>query len=355
VQWYKMNVPLFSRVSSENIVVVSRQLATLFEAKVAVLDAFKLVASEADNPILQTALGTIVDDVQGGISISSALAKHPNVFSDFYVSMIRSGEESGRLSESFSYLAEYLERSHELMTRVKNALIYPAFVVVSFIVIVIIMLVVVIPQLNTILSESGQELPFATKLIMGISAFVVNYGLIFAALMAVAAVALWQYSRTSTGKMMFSHFKIGLPYFGILYRKLYLARLSDNMDTMLTSGISMVRALEVTADVIGDEYYRSIVIEAVESVRGGSSLSEAFSKYEEMPRILVQMIKIGEETGKLGYVLKTVARFYKREVTNAIDTLVSLIEPVMIVVIAMGVGVLLLAILGPIYNLSSSI
>jgi type IV pilus assembly protein PilC len=352
--WWQVSVPFFTTVSAEKVVILSRQLATLFEAKVAVLDAFKLVASEADNAVLESVLTAVVDDIQGGVSISAALSKHKNVFSDFYVSMIRPGEESGKLSESFTYLAEYLERSHDLVSRVKNALIYPAFVVVSFVVIVIIMLVVVIPQISQILTQTGQELPFSTQFIIGLSAFIVNYGLILLVMLIVAAFVLWQYMRTAAGRMATARLKISLPYFGQLYRKLYLARLSDNMDTMLSSGISMVRALEVTADVVGNDYYRAIILESVESIRGGGSLSEAFGKYAEIPRIMVQMIKIGEETGKLGYVLKTVARFYKREVTSAVDTIVSLIEPVMIVVLAVGVGFLLLAILGPIYNLTAS-
>jgi type II secretory pathway component PulF len=353
-QWWNFNIDFLTRVSSEEMVVISRQLSTLFEAKVAVLDAFKLVASETENSILQKVFAEIVDDIQGGIAISSALSKHKNIFSDFYISMIRSGEESGKLSESFTFLADYLERSHDLVSRVKNALIYPAFVVVSFIVIVIIMLVVVIPQITAILTQTGQELPIATKLVIGVSSFITNYGIVLLVMLILACGALWRYSKSDSGSMAVAQLKVSLPYFGDLYRKLYLARFSDNMDTLLTSGISMIRALEVTADVVGNAYYRAIILESVESVRGGGTLSEAFVKYKEMPKILVQMIKIGEETGKLGYVLKTVARFYNREVTSSVDTIVGLIEPMMIVVLAVGVGFLLVAVLGPIYNLTSS-
>lgn len=348
-------ITLFSGVPQSQVVILSRQLATLFDAKVSIIDALKLLSAEVENRTLQNVLSEMTDDIQGGITISAAMARHPKVFTSFYVSMIRSGEESGKLSESFNYLADYLERQFELAAKVKNALVYPAFVVVSFIGVMVVMLVVVIPQLSSLLTDTGQELPATTKFIIGLSNVFVNYGVYLAVLAVIAIGVFIRYARTEAGKEVLSRVRLSLPYFGGLYRKLYLARITDNMDTMLSSGISMVRAIEITADVVENRVYRAILLETMEAVRAGSSFSDALSRHPEIPRIIVQMSKIGEETGKLGYVLSTIGRFYKRETTNAVDTLVSLIEPAMIVFLGLGVGFLLTAILGPIYSISSGI
>lgn len=351
----KTRLTFFSGVSQGQVVILSRQLATLFDAKVSIIDALKLLAGESENPTLQDVLIEMTDDIQGGVTISSAMAKHPNVFSSFYVSMIRSGEESGKLPEALNYLSDYLERQYELTSKVRNALVYPAFVIVSFIAVMIVMLVVVIPQLSAILLDTNQELPFTTKLIIGVSNVFINYGVYLAVAGIILIGLLIRFARTPAGGAVLSRVKLSVPYFGTLYRKLYLARVTDNMNTMLSSGISMVRAIEITADVVGNQVYRTILLDAMEMVRAGSSFSEALSKHPEFPRIIVQMSKIGEETGKLGYVLSTIGRFYKRETSNAVDTLVSLIEPLMIVVLGLGVGLLLTAIIGPIYNISAGI
>jgi len=342
-------------VPQKDIVLLSRQLSTLFEAKVSALNTFKLLASESENPILQTVLTEISDDIQGGIPISGALAKHPKIFTTFYVSMIRSGEESGRLSESFVYLADYLERSYELVSKAKNAMLYPAFVVFSFVVVMILMLTVIIPKLADILEETGAELPIYTKIVLGLSDFVINYGVWFLIMLILAGVGSWRYGVTDKGKNAFARFKLSIPYVGTLYRKIYLSRIADNMDTMLASGISVVRALEITGDVVDSDIFKGLMAEAAEDIKGGSGIAEAFGRHPEFPNIMVQMMRVGEETGKLGFVLNTIARFYRREVDSAVDTLVSLIEPIMIILLGLGVGFLLISVLGPIYNISAGI
>ncbi len=348
-------LPFFNRVKMSEVVMLSRQISTLFEAKVSVLQTFQLLASQAENQTLQTGLIEIIDDIKGGISISEAMRKQPKIFSEFYVDMVRSGEETGKLAETFTYLADYLERSYELTTKTKNALIYPAFVIISFVVVMILMMTMVIPKLSQILLENGQEIPIYTKIVIGISNLFVNYGVFLVIVFVALVIFLWRYLKTANGKASFSRFKLAVPYIGDLYRKLYLSRIADNLNTMLTSGISMVRALEITADVVDNEVYRQILKEASESIKSGDTVSDVFSRYPEMPPIMIQMMKVGEETGKLGFVLETMSRFYRREVNAAVDTLVGLIEPVMIVVLGVGVGLLLTSVLVPIYNVASNI
>ncbi len=343
------------RVSLRETVLLSRQIATLFEAKVSALATFRLLATEVDSPVLRVILTEITDDIKGGTPISGALARHPEVFSDFYVSMVKSGEESGKMSEAFSYLADYLERSYTLVTRTRNALIYPIFVVASFVIVMILMMIFVIPKLSEILKETGGELPIYTRLVIGVSDFFVSYGLILGIVAIAVAIFLLRYAPTPAGRVATSRLKLSIPYFGSLYRKLYLSRIADNLNTMLTSGIPAVKALEITADIVDNEVYKEILLKTTEAVRAGSPMSGALARYEEVPSIMIQMMKVGEETGQMGFVLDTLSRFYNREVNNEIDTIVGLIEPAMIVVLGLGVGVLLTAILVPIYNIASSL
>ncbi len=343
---------LFKRIKTRDIVILSRQLSTLFEAKVPAITSFRLLGAETENLALREKLAELLDDIQGGASISDAMARQPAVFSKFFVSMVRSGEESGKLDEVFSYLAAYLERNYELTSKAKSALVYPAFVVVAFIGVLILMLIYVIPQLSAILEETGGELPVYTKAIIAASDFLLNYGILLLIALVIGVIALWIYFRTPRGKTAISRFQISFPYIGNLYRKLYLSRMMDNFETLLSSGISAVRTLELTSEVISNEIYKKIILETIEAVKAGSSISEAFSRYEDIPGLAVQMIKVGEETGKLSFVTQTLSRFYKREVDTAIETLMSLIEPALIIVLGGGVGLLVAGILGPIYNLS---
>jgi type IV pilus assembly protein PilC len=350
-----LDLNVWGGVSLKEVVFMSRQISTLFEAQVSAIKAFSLLASNADSVDLKIILNEVVNDIQSGSSISGALAKHPKAFSEFYVNMVKAGEESGKLNQTFSYLADYLERQYELTSKTKNALIYPAFVVVVFITVMALMFVLVIPKLSQLIKDSGQDIPLYTQIVIGTSDFLVDYG-IFLLILFVAFIGYVIYlSTTQKGKTYLDKIKLSMPVFGDLYQKLYLSRISDNLDTMISSGIPIVRSIEITANVTGSKVYKDIMDDASESVKSGSPLSSALGKHSEIPQLLVQMIKVGEETGQLSTILKTAARFYKREVDGAVDTLVGLIEPIMIVALGLGVGILLASILVPIYNIASSV
>lgn len=346
---------IFKNVPQKDIVILSRQIATLFEAQVSALKAFSMLASNADNSTLRRRMNQVVDDLQAGSSISEALAKHPDIFSDFYTNMVKAGEESGTLTKTFNYLADYLDRQYELTSKTRNALIYPAFVVIVFIAVMILMMVMVIPKLSEIIIESGQDIPIYTRIIIGISNFFVDYGIFI--LIAFVLVMLYgiALSRREAGKLYLDRVRLSVPLFGKLYQKLFLSRIADNLDTMISSGIPIVHAIEITSNVVGSKTYSLIMKNTAESVKGGAALSDSLDREPLIPQIMVQMIKTGEETGSLGQILRTTAHFYKREVDDIVDTLVSLIEPIMIVVLGLGVGVLLSSILVPIYNIASSI
>jgi len=349
------NLSFFNKVSNKDVVILSRQIATLFEAQVSALRIFRLLAAEVDNKQLAIVLSSVGDDLQGGSPISKALARHPKVFSTFYVNMVHAGEESGKLSETFIYLADYLDRSYDIVSKAENALIYPIFVIAVFFGVMALMLTLVIPKISAVLIDSGQAVPIYTSIVIGFSNFLVHYGIFLLLALIAFGLYVWQLRKTERGKLVLDSLKLSVPYVGDLYKKLYLSRISDNFSTMLLSGVSVIEAIEITGSVVGNAAYAAILAEVGNDVKGGSSISDALSKHQEIPGIMVAMTKVGEETGELGKILATLAKFYNREVVNAVDTLVGLIEPIMIVALGLGVGVLLAAVLLPIYNLAGSI
>ncbi len=351
---FEANITL-GGVKNKDIVILSKQLSTLFEAQVSALRVFRLLAKESPSPILRQALEAVAADISDGSSVTQALSKHPKVFSTFYVNMVAAGEESGKLSSTFTYLSEYLDRAYELTSKAKNALIYPAFVISIFFIVMYLMLTMVIPKISQILIDSGQELPVFTKVVVAFSNFLSNYGIFMIVGLVVFAFLAFRFSRTEGGAAIFDDIKLSIPAVGNLYEKLYLARIAGNMNMMLTSGISMVKTLDNTAQVVDNKVYEQIMKTVSQDVSTGASVSDAMDKHERIPSMLSQMIRIGEETGRISSVLDTMARFYEREVVNAVDTLVGLIEPFMIVALGLGVGGLLASVLIPIYNITGAV
>lgn len=349
-------ISFFDKVSTKDVVILSRQIATLFDAQVSALKAFTMLAANTEKKLLGKKLTQIGDDLQAGVSISGALARHPDVFSEFYINMVKVGEETGKLNQVFLHLADYLDRQYSLTSKTRNALIYPVFVIITFFVVMTLMFVVVIPKLSSIILDSGQAVPFYTKIIIGISDVFVHYGFLGLIFLVFLGVWVWRMSVTEKGKLYLDSARLTIPAVGDLYKKLYLSRIADNMDTMLSAGVPILRVIEITSKVVGSHVYRTLLEDVSNKIKSGLSISASFEKYpDQIPGIMVQMIKVGEETGSLGSILKTLAEFYKREVDGAIDTLVGLIEPVMIVVLGLGVGILLVSVLVPIYNLAGNI
>lgn len=352
---FNMNIKWLERVPHRDLVILSRQIATLFEAQVSALKIFQLISQTIENDKLRRTLVEVTDDLQAGSSIADALDKHPGIFSNFYVSMVRSGEESGRLDETFLYLADYMERTHDIYTKARNALIYPAFVVVTFVAVIALILTVVIPKIGDVIEQAGQEPPVYTKIVIGVSNFLIDYGILIIVLIVISLFFAWRYSQTENGRSYFAQLKLSIPYIGSLYKRLYLSRIADTLSTMLNSGVAMVRAIEVAKTTVGNKVYEDILQETKNSVKEGGSVSDSLAQYEEIPQIMVGMIKVGEESGGLGDILSTLSKFYRKEVNDAVDTLVDLIEPALIVGLGLAVGVLMAAVLMPIYNLASGI
>lgn len=347
---------IFDRVSMKDIVNVSKQISALLDAGVSIIKALQLVSEDVKNVYFKKILSVVVQDVKSGKSISQAFEKHKNVFSDFYVNLVKTGEESGKMAQTFLYLSEYEDRNYALVVKVRNAMIYPAFVITTFLIVMIVVFTFVIPQLASILKESGVELPLLTRIVMSISDFLVAYGLYFLIFILASGIyVFFNFRNTDAWTNFFDTLKVKFPLVKNVFKMLYVTRIADNIQTLLTSGVSLTKAVQITADVVGNIYYKEILQQALTDIKAGLPISSSFSKRKDLiPSTLSQMLRIGEETGEIGKLMGNIAKFYQRELNNTIDTMVGLIEPIMIVLLGLGVGVLLVSVLMPIYNLAGS-
>jgi type IV pilus assembly protein PilC len=336
-------------------VLFSRQVSTLFEAGVSALRAFRLLAQENENKTLQEQIMAVADDIEGGISLSEALSRRPDLFSNFYVNMVKAGEESGKLNEVFLFLADYLDRNYELNQKIKKALTYPSFVIGTFILIMVGMLTFVVPKMAKMFAEEGATLPLVTRIVLFISDLFVKYGPITFPLLAIAGFIFYRWTKTEEGGLAVDEFGLKVPVFNNLIQKIFLQRLADNMNTMLSNGVPIVKSIDITTSILDNRVYKKLMARVSEKVQTGKSFSKALYEEPLVPNILVQMVHIGEETGELAYILKNLASFYRRELDTAIDSMIGLIEPAMIVSLGIGVGVLVSAILLPMYSLSDAI
>jgi type IV pilus assembly protein PilC len=351
-----LSLSIFDSVSKKEIVNFSRQMSALLEAGVPILKSFQLIEQDTAKPFFKSILQQTIDSIKSGDSISTSLMKHKKAFDDFYVSMVRSGEESGRMSNAFSYLADYMDRSYALTIKVRNAMIYPAFVVATFIIVMVLVFTMVIPKLAVILKESNVELPVLTRIVLSISDFLVAYGMYaFLIIGFVTGYVIIKFKDTDFFSRNMDTLKIKIPIFKNVFKMLYITRIADNMQTLLMSGVSLPKSINVTADVVGNIFYKQILLQSLEEIKTGITFSDSMAKHSDLiPSTMIQMIRIGEETGEVGKLLGNIAKFYQREINSTIDTVVGLIEPAMIVMLGLGVGLLLVSVLMPIYNLAGA-
>ena len=345
----------FNRVRLVDLVVFTRQFATLLEAKIPLSDALKTLARQTRNVILKEAVGELSADIDAGLTLSQALEKHGKIFSEFFVNMVRSAEVTGRMEEVMTFLADYLEKEAVLLSKVRNALIYPVIVVALFIIVAGLMLTTVIPQVKPIFEEAGVQLPFFTKILLLSGDFLLNWW--WALIMAVAVLffLVLDYLETEEGKAVFDQFRVEVPAVGNLFRKLYVARFAEALSVLLKGGVPVAQAIEIAGHTIGNYVYQDLLHEAAEGVRRGELLSQIFEKSQVyFPPLVAQMIAIGETTGRLDDMLSRISRFYSREVDNIVGNLVELIQPALMVSIGVLVGLLFASILLPLYDLAQA-
>ena len=332
----------------------TRQLATLIESGIPLIEGLQVLAHQMEKPSFRKVVNAIITSIEGGASLSIALQEHDNVFDAFFVNLVRVGEVSGKLQTTLNYLADYLEHSASLNSKIKGALFYPAFVLSSLVVVGAIMMTTVVPQLLQIIQDAGvTDLPLMTRILLAVSAFLHDYIIVVVVVVVALIIGIYEFTRTATGRYQWDSFKIHVPRFGRISRNLYIARIAETLATLIRSGVPILEGLSITARVVGNEVYERILLGAVESLRGGGSISEALAQHEEFPSLVSSMIATGEKTGRTDFMLENILKYYKTEAENDVQNLSQLIEPFLILILGIGIGGLVAAVLLPIYSLVS--
>jgi len=349
-------ITLFEGVSMKDVAIFSRQLSIMIDSNVPPAEAIEALGDQTRNAFFKEKIYNISKDVREGTQLSKALSKYPKIFSVFYVNMIKSGEVSGNLPRILEKVASHLENEYEIRSKVTGAMTYPAVILVIFVLIFAVIMIFVIPGLVEVLRDTGQELPLATRIIMGISDFFVNFWYIVVLMFGGIILFFVKYPKTPSGKDLFDRTLLKLPVLGNFYKSLFLTRFAENFSTLISAGITINEALEVVAKLIGNNVYQEAILTAKEKVVKGESISNVLSQRPDIiSPLFVQMVSVGEKTGKLDSSLENVVRFYKRETEVFIDSLSSIIEPLLIIGLALMVGLLVAAVLLPMYQVTTSI
>ncbi len=352
---FQSSLGFFNRVPKKDVVLFARQLAVMISATVPIVQSLRILVKQSSNITFKIIISEIADEVDGGAKLSASLARYPQAFSDFFIHMVRSGETTGKLDETLNYLADQQEKDYDLESKIRGAMIYPAFIMGAMLVIGVLMMIFVIPKLTDALVAGGGELPLPTKILMGTSNFLIHYWWLLVAIIAIAGTFLRVYLRTPAGRRLFDLVKFRLPIFGGIFEKIYLVRFSRSFSTLIASGIPVTKALEIVADIIGNVIYKELTLQTIQEVEAGNSIATVLVQSKLVPPMLPQMMIVGEQTGKLDLILDKLAAFYAKELENIVSNLVSIIEPLILVVMGVAVAGIVMAILLPMYNLGSSI
>lgn len=346
-------ITFLQKVGVKDFAIFARQLSILINAKIPLVDALRTLTRQTANKYLKEILAKVADEVEGGVKLSEAFAHYPKVFNNFFVQMIRSGETIGKLDEVLNYLADQQEKDYDLISRIRGAMIYPVFIILAMLGVGIAMLIFVIPQLTSVLQESGGELPFSTKLLISISSFFANYWIWLLILLILAILGFRLLLRQKPVRIAWDNFKIRIPIVGKIYQKIYLVRLARSLETLLSGGVEIVEALKIVALVVGNFAYQELILQTAQEVAAGNSITSVFQKSKLIPPMVNQLLAVGEETGRMQEILGRLTNFYSREVDNSVSNLVSVIEPLIMIVIGVAVGLMVSAIILPMYRLAS--
>ena len=346
---------IWEGVRPREFVIFSRQLSTLIDSKVPLLTSLHSIANQTDNKFFAIVLNSVIVYIDGGNSLSEAMAKHPNVFSKFYINMVKAGESSGTLQKSLNDLADNMEKNYELTSKLKSAMYYPGFILSAMFVVGFVMMSFVMPKLLVILEEANVDLPLQTKILIAVSNFLSVYWWAVALVAIAGIVSLIYYIKTEDGHREYDQFILKVPIVKKILHDVYIARFSENLSTLIQSGLPITTSLLITSDIVGNDVYKKIIREAAEEIKKGGGIAEVLNRYEIIPPVVVQMIRVGESTGRIDFALSKVTTFYLQETDRMFKNFSSLIEPILMVFLAVGVGILVSAVLLPIYQVATSI
>ncbi|KKW23092.1 MAG: Type IV pilus inner membrane protein PilC [Parcubacteria group bacterium GW2011_GWA2_51_12] len=343
-----------NRVSKKDLVVFSRQLSTLINAKVPIVQALEVMVDQVSSKRLKGIIEELIEQVVGGKSLSEAMSTFPDVFPELYLHLVASGEMSGTVDRALNYIADQQEKDYDLTAKIRGALAYPAFIVAAITIVGGIMFVFVLPQMITVLEEAGVELPITTKILIFATKVVSGYWYLLIGGVIAAIFGFRVYVRTIGGRLVWDTLKMKVPVFGKLLMNIYMDRFSLNLASLVAGGIPIVQSLRTVAAIITNMVYRQIILEAALQVEQGKSIASVLADRPEFPKLVSQMIKIGEQTGSLEEILTKISRFYDKELNNTLNTLTTLLEPFVMILLGLAVAIMVAGILLPIYNLAGA-
>lgn len=349
-----LSMPIFSKVSVKEKALLARQLATMLSSGLAIDQSFKILSTQTRSQVLKKAYATIVGDLEQGNNLAFALSRHRDVFDPVFIAIVRSGESSGKLDVVLSQLADRLEQSDDFNSKVKAALYYPIFIICTMIVIVVLMMVYIVPQLKEVFEENDIELPWTTKLIIALSNFTVHYWWLELIVLILLVTGFILLIRSREGGSWWDRTKIHLPIVAELYSLIYMARFCRTMSMLLSAGIPIMETIAITADVIQNRIYTDSLKNIAAQVERGIPMSVPMQKDRNFPPIVSEMMMVGEQTGKVGPIMTKLADYYEKETDTKIKGLSGLIEPVIIVIIGIGVGFLVFSVIYPIYSIAQT-
>lgn len=352
--FYAKKIKILGKISSKDLVVFSRQLSIMFRSRIPLVESLKTLSVQTSNAELKEKILEISEDVEAGTSFSNTLARFPEIFSTFFVAMIKAGEVSGKLSETLDYLASHLEREYYLNSKIKGAMIYPALILSVVFVVLVIMNYFVIPQMAGILTSGEGELPAVTKAVIQGSAFMRKWGWVPILILVFLGFLSVRYYLSEKGRKFFDKYFLKIPLIGPFIKLSCLTRFAENLSTLIVGGLPISQALEVVANIVDNNSYKEVILKTKSKVGAGESISSVLIQSPELfEPIFIQMVLVGEKTGTLEKTLMDLVSFYQREIDNSINNIISILEPALIVFLGLVVGGLILAILMPLYGMMS--
>lgn len=343
----------FQRISLGDIATFTRQLSTMITAGMTISEALAILRVQA-SPSFSVIIDDVTRSVEGGLSLSEALAKHQKVFGKVYTSLVKAGETGGVLDEVLQRLAENMEKEKEFQGKIKGAMIYPVMIVTAMVGVGTIMMIFVVPKLLSLYQDMEIQLPAPTQFLIAFSNFMVNFWWLILAGIIGSIVAFRAFAATPLGRIKIDSLKLKLPIFGNLQKQIILTEVTRTLGLLVSTGISIIDALNIVAEGTGNVLYENALKETAKQVEKGLPIAVCLANYDEFPPIVAQMVSVGEETGKLDEVLKKLSRYFESESEEMVKGLTTAIEPLIMILLGLGVGFLIIAIIMPIYNLTSA-
>lgn len=352
---FSTEITLFQSVKLEDLTIFYRQFATMINAGLTIVKCLDILAEQAENKLLAKVLKEVKENIESGSTLAEAFSKHPKVFSNLYISMIKAGEIGGVLDEVLNRIADLIEKEYALRQKVKSAMTYPLFVLGAAVLMAIFLLIFILPQFATVFQSFGAKLPALTMGLITLTRLFNRFWYVLLIVIVALVFALLAYTKTPTGRMNFDKFKLKAPIFGVILRKTAIVRFTQTLSTLIKSGVPILQALQVSSESIGNAVVALAVTDAKERIKEGQSISIPLAESGVFPPMVTQMILVGEESGELENMLINIATFYNQEVERAVERLTSVIEPIMMAFISLIIGTMIIAMYLPIFGMMNLI